>query len=195
MRIGFDVDGVLAASGQAMIDVFERVLGRSIRYDEIHCFDLARALGASEEEIHRAFGLMDREGAWELVPPVDGAVALARWLVDEGHVVSVVTSRPDHLQDPTRRWFARNGFPELPLHFAADGDKAGLLRRHRLDLQVFVEDHADFARPIARAGTRVLLVDRPWNRREALGPGMTRCADLARVRRHLEDWIGEGLFD
>lgn len=194
MRIGFDVDGVLAASGQAMVDAFAEVLRRPLRYEDMHCFDLSEALGATEDEVCRAFDRMDRRGAWKDVPPVPGAVELLRWLVDGGHGVDVITSRPQHLSEVTGAWFRSWDFPELPIHFASDGQKARLLQDRGLDLDVFVEDHVDFARPIADGGTAVLIVDRPWNRRVQLSEGLIRCRDLVEVRRRLVEWIEGGAF-
>ena len=168
LRIGVDLDDVLAESLPGYLEAFERRFGIHIALGQARweLFDGQTHLTAADREafyaeLMRADFLGGR-------PPDPAGLAVIRQLHAAGHTLVLVTSRPLAFEPVTRRWLGRHGIAEC---FAAvvhrDGPRGPIFKpevaRERA-LELFVEDELPVAVALAAAGVRVLLMDHPWNR-------------------------------
>lgn len=169
MRIGIDIDDVLADSLPAYLAAFNRRFGLQVPVTEAawEIFQLYPEISAGEigsffAELYRA----DFLGSRPLLP---GAREGVEQLHRAGHRLFVVTGRLRQDRDVTERWIGRMGlasfFDEI---VDRDGMDAPLHKRRaaeRLHLDVLLEDEYEIALAAAALPMRVLLFDQPWNRR------------------------------
>ena len=188
LRIGVDLDDVLAESLPGFLEAFERRFGVHIplaqgRWD---LFDGQMHLTAADREAFYA-ELMRTDFLAERPADPAGIEAVHR-LHAAGHHLALVTSRPTAFEPVTRRWLARLGiagcFADV-VH--RDGPRGPIFKpkvaRDR-SLGLFIEDELPVAIALAAAGVRVLLMDRPWNRGprpEALIPVASWAEALAQI--------------
>ena len=180
MRVGVDIDEVIADSCAAYLPVLNELFGKNLGREDLTRFDFEITYDLSETDMKRFWGHFARTGGWERIAPVEGAAAaLARLKVR--HEVVIVTGRPEEfVGEKTRRWIAAHAIPHDALVFMGEGDKEEAVRR-ALDgkgLDALVEDHWGFAEKVAARGVPVYLVDAPWNRAAPPHPKVRRVAGL-----------------
>lgn len=105
----------------------------------------------------------------------DGAIAAVRQLADAGHTIHVVTHRPPEAVALTAEWLAEVGLPFTSLTFAKD--------KSTVPVDVMIEDNVDNALAVVAAGSRAILMDRPWNRRWVLNGVEGEVDQLPQVKR------------
>jgi uncharacterized HAD superfamily protein len=167
MRIGIDIDDVMADSLPAYLAAFNRRFGLQVpvteaawevfrRYPEIP----STAIGEFFAELYRA----DFLGSRPLLP---GAKEGVEGLHRAGHHLFIVTGRLRQDREITERWMERTGLAAF-FHEIVDRDgvAAPLHKRRaaeRLRLDALLEDEYAVAVAAAAASVRVLLFDQPWN--------------------------------
>lgn len=155
LRIGVDVDGILADHLTALIPRLQERHGIALRWEEATQWQLP--LGASN--ISAEFVAAMEDLGWVAgIPPYPDAVGVMSKLVGLGRVV-IVTARPQAARDITVAWLKRHRFAFHEVVCGLDVDKGGL------NLDFLVDDYTGNIRRllVAQRGVGV-LVDRPWNR-------------------------------
>ena len=167
LRIGVDVDDVLAESLPGYLDAFRRYFGHEVkvedamweisrRYPDIP----ARAWSGFYAELEATDFLATR-------PVYPEAVAGVRTLAGRGHRLVVVTGRLTMHRDHTRRLLQGAGIAELFEDLVhRDGEaavdyKPRIVREKRL--QLLIEDELHVALAAAKVPVPVFLLNRPWN--------------------------------
>ena len=189
MRIGFDLDGVLADLAAAYKDVDRRLFGTEAEADEAPDSptdeDGAEATAASDENEADADGTRGLRAArrrqkivWHAIettddfwttlqPTEEGVVArLAEAAARRGWEVFFITRRPgtagETAQRQTQRWLAAQGF-DLPAVIVTRGSRGRLAAA--LELDYLVDDTPQNAVDVvSEAKTRVILVNRSGDR-------------------------------
>ena len=189
LRIGVDVDDVLAESLPGYLDAFRRYFGRDVRIEDAAWEIFRRHPDISATQMWGFFAELEATDFLGTRPVYPEAVSAMRELARAGHRLFVVTGRLVVHQNHTRRLLEGAGLADL---FAAlvhrDGEPASehkprVVREYRLDL--LIEDELHVALAAAAAPVQVLLFDRPWNQGE-LPPGLTRVVTWDDVRRCVE---------
>lgn len=157
MRIGIDIDGVVADTHSTMKKILEDK--GYIFHDESKWFlhDQSNAPKEVCDEV-----VADPE-TYRNVPPFKYAAASVRFLVDLGHTPYFVTARTltHNLVSVTNFWLRENGFPsKRALIF--NPDKAKIAKQ--FNIAVFLEDSATNAAALSKVCNVVFLVDRPHNK-------------------------------
>lgn len=165
MRVGVDVDGVLANFGNSFkywLDITNRAeLWKSgptpMPYWEFY----KDWPGWTTERFIEECNAAADAGVLFTGPPRGGAVEAMRKLKDDGHYIIVITDRsfgktPQVSQDITYSWFELHGIPYDEIHFSAD--------KTVVPTDVFVEDKLENYDALWHAGTPTVLVNRPWNK-------------------------------
>jgi uncharacterized HAD superfamily protein len=178
LRIGFDLDGVLAHSDAAAVAHFKRhglvppetTADDVTEYDYSQCFE--QVTGDFWRDMYRIKGFFLRMAA------DGGAINLVQDLVTAGVEVHIVTHRdwrPANRAE-TVEWLKFHQCPYHRLEFRTPDQKPHYAEQYRLDF--FFEDHPQTAHRMAAAATlfpRVsFLRDKPYNR---------GVADTARLMR------------
>lgn len=187
MRIGVDVDDVLAVSLPAYIAAMEQRFGVTIppadmgweafrRFPQIRLPDLK----AFFQELEAA----DFLGTRPLLPEARTAIETLR---GRGHALYIVTGRTQWQAEATDRLLRRQG---LDGAFQGIFHKEGRVTRDfkrakakELALDVFMEDELLTALAVAELDLTVVLFDKPWN--QAPLPGNVLRATSWREALHL----------
>lgn len=179
MRIGVDIDGVVANTHMAMLDSFkskgfappETTLDQWVQFA---CWNIWPE--ASKEECRELF----RSAAfWESVPPIKYAIPSLSRMRQCGHYVYLVTARGSsqgmcdgmsQVEMATREWLTAYGVSYDGLIF--DPDKAKVAAEYKLEC--FYEDTLVNAVQLASVCRQVYLMDGPWNQCEELPDNVMR---------------------
>ncbi len=189
LRIGVDVDDVLAESLPGYLEAFGSFFGREVKIEDAAWEIFPRFPEISPGEISRFFAKLEETDFLGTRPVYTEAAAAMRALAGAGHRLVVVTGRPLAHRHHTRRLLRNAGIAELfedLVHRdggAAVEYKPRVVRERRLDL--LIEDELHVAVAAALVPVPVLLFDRPWNR-GALPGGVIRVADWDHVLRWVE---------
>lgn len=178
LRVGVDVDGVLAD----MAGAFLGVLNEMRRPDEPY-----QLSDITEHDLGRAFGLDQRllEAVWAGVRIAELRVLeegkrLYRGLCEQGHNVIAVTSPSTHIPGwvaDREAWLQRElGLPRSQVVHCKNKTHA------RVD--VLIDDLPDNCELFAREVGLALLWDAPWNLLQPCTVKRVRCAE--EVLRYLE---------
>ena len=162
MRVGVDIDGVLADSLTLWVRELNRYFNKNKRYEEIKIYDLALTFELTYEqllEFARDKGVY-LNGAANPIP--DAAYYLKK--IKAAHHVSIVTARQEKYREVTEYWLKRQDMGYDELYMSGTYKKQGLCSS--LGLQVMIEDTLEIAAEISAAGIPVLLLDAPYNRRD-----------------------------
>jgi len=198
MRIGFDVDGVLANfthAYQALTVQAAEGLNLFKPGDDVNppCWNWPEFRGYSPETMRMVWSKITQDPSWwARLAPLDGAESLAMCMpeFDQQHDIYYVTARPgDTAKRQTEMWL-RNyiGCPAPTVLIASD--KGSIMRGLRLD--VYIDDNLDNIKACAsentdeaawakanekpaRFNTRLFLLNRNYNQ----GPD---CSAWTRVR-------------
>ena len=166
LRIGFDLDGVLADLDRAILDIAAGLFGP----DQVQTSDAgARPRLTGGQSILTWTSALDTADFWETLAETEpGIVArLERDARACGWEVVFVTQRPatagDPVEDQTRRWLAGHGYPDARVVMA---DSARGATVGHLGLDVALDDRPEnCASIVAQSRAHAILV---W--RDGWGP-------------------------
>lgn len=159
MRIGIDVDGVLADHLGGFLREYRERTGITLAPEDLHTWDVR--LPRSDDTLKR---LVDDRLAEETflaqLDPIPDAPAGMRRLARDDHELVIVTHRPPDTHPTTKAWLDEHDIPYDD--FVHDVPE----QKGTLPLDVLVDD---YHRTIADAPDSVtaLLLLQPWNRRYA----------------------------
>jgi len=163
-EIGFDLDGVIANTGEAFIrlacETFDYC---SFRLEDITSFKVEDCLGMPTETVEQIFHaiLMDSLGTG--LQPMPGAVDVITNMALQSPV-TIITARP--LGEPVTDWL-EHFFPEKTckqINLVAMGDhddKARYIKEHRLNY--FVDDRVETCLQLAQTKITPIVFKQPWN--------------------------------
>jgi uncharacterized HAD superfamily protein len=180
LRIGIDVDDVLAESLPGYLEAFRRRFGREVRIEEAAWEIFRRYPEISATQMWGFFSELEASDFLGTRPVYPEAVKAVRALATDGHRLFVVTGRLTQHRDHTRRLLERAGLLEFfealvhREHETVADYKLRIVREMKLDL--LIDDELHVALAAAEVPIPVLLFDRPWNRAE-LPAGITRVTD------------------
>lgn len=199
MKLGFDIDGIVADLTKMMMEHVNKKFGLSLEVSVKHnIFDnkyvddpvLNREIAMSmlEEVIENDDVLID-------VEVYEDAVQAIRKLYRAGHTIHFITSRPAAQRIVTTQWLRKNNIPFNTLHVVGKSGPGGNLvdkgRTGRaLNLDFFLDDspyHLDGMYKYKNRWRKgVALFSRPWNEHELLDPSrFIRFNDWNEIIRHL----------
>ncbi|MFQ5839205.1 MAG: HAD family hydrolase [Candidatus Methylomirabilales bacterium] len=190
MRIGLDLDDVLADSLPRFVEAFRESFGRAVAPEGFR-WEPFRDFPDIDPAAQQAFlARLDSAEFFGTVPPMPGAPEAVRALRQAGHALVIVTGRPVVYGKTTREWLERHGIaPYIDGVVHRDGmrsaaHKVAAVRRYRLD--GLVEDEYAIAWYAVEQDVPVLLFDRPWNRK-SLRPGLVRVHSWPEVLSWIQD--------
>lgn len=176
MRIGVDIDGVLANILPMWLAKFNTTYQKEASDQAGMNFDAAAAYGLTYEQLEKFY--VENENLFiEQAEPMPGAVDYLVKLMAE-HEVYLVSARNTYQYDRTLTWLTKHRFPFTELILLGSTDKRQTCIE--FGLEIFIEDSLDNARKLTSHGIPVLLFDAPYNQAE-LPIGMERCNSWAEI--------------
>ena len=168
MKIGFDVDGVLADYNSAFIPLLIRTSYHDLfppRPFDIPTWDYPEYYGYTRKEIDAAWGIILYSSSFWLTLPAyhDTPNVLARlngWR--HTHAIYFITNRPGlSAKIQTECWLCDHGVDAPTVLISPRKDLCAVA----LQLDYYLDDKLDNAVGVgAVGGCRSFLLDRPWNR-------------------------------
>lgn len=177
MRVGIDVDGVLARFNEAYISLIVRATGRDLfgpRPVDIRTWNYPeQQFGYSADEISAVWAAIKESPAfWADLDAYDGTCPQLTRLYLAPHDCYFITSRVGlYCKGQTERWLAAKGFYQPTVLIT--GHK-GLAAR-TLGLDAYVDDRWENALDVSTTKTHSYLLTQPWNEGyDAAAAGITR---------------------
>jgi len=192
MKIGFDLDDVLAELTKVLIEYHNRLLGTRFVLDDHKEYNLWETWGGTREEAIAEVLEFYASTYMDTVEPVEGAVETTNKLAKK-HALSIITSRPADLTENTHKWvdkYYRGIFKEIYLtnHVSIAGAntrKADICIQTGVD--VMVEDCMKYAQECAEAGILTMLYERAWNKKYIeLPKNMIRVYNMNHLEAEIE---------
>lgn len=180
MRIGIDIDGVVADSYPAWLEELNRHYGKNITV--LEDYEMHLVFDVPFDDMNNYF-VDNVEHLLSIPKPVRGAREGIESLIQEGHDIIYITARRTEEEEITLRWLEQYGIPHETVLFSGFKSKVDLVREW--GIQAFVEDHVLNAEGIAHIGVPVFLMTTSYNRDKALPENVTRCADWEGIKEGL----------
>lgn len=167
MRIGIDLDDVLADSLPHYLRAFNARFGFEVRLADAAWRIADRFPQIPRQEADDFFSELIADGFFSSRSLLPHAKKAVETLADDGHDLFIITGRTPRDERITMDWLTRVGVRshfEAVVHRTCDP-----VERHKADvasglgLGLFIEDELTVALAVADAAIPVLLFDRPWN--------------------------------
>jgi len=179
MKLGFDIDGIVADMGVMMVEHInstfdlnhtENVFVNHRIFDNTYVDDpeLNKEISVSIYD-----NVIHNEDALLLIKPHEDAVEAIRKLSKHGHSIHFITARSKAQHSITVSWIRKNLIPFTTIHSVGkNGHRGNLVSKGQqaraLNLDFFIDDDPanlpDFYRYKKRWRKGVALFTRPWNK-------------------------------
>lgn len=175
LKIGIDIDNVIADSYPSFLSKFNEAFATSIKYEEVFDFYYLEKHPFVKHDKAKDFIdklLVDEEFQLAILPYEKVLPVITNWKM-KGHRIHYITSRPHTTEKLTYKWLEKHGFllpgttldlfnsrehhdkhrKEIMLYKKTVAEKRGV--------DLFIEDSKEIAETME---INVLLIDRPWNK-------------------------------
>ncbi len=159
MRIGVDIDGVLADSMPLWVDELNRYFNKNKRVKEIHLYDICQTYEISEQDLYQFLKTRGPHLMSRPLPVQDAPHYLN--VIKQTHEIYIVTARDERYRQETGEWLQNHSLPYDELLLLGSHDKIGPCLENNLKL--LVEDTLEIGLQVSAAGVPVLLLDAPYN--------------------------------
>ena len=167
MRIGVDIDEVLAHYIDKFFEFVHLETGRKFRKEDVHAFDLWEVIEVNPENEQAVHDSFYESSMFDKILPVERAPESMEYLVSS-HNVYVITARPSRMNTKTLAWFNRH-IPHIKEVIYTDqhGRSGNKLPKDKicskLGIEVMIEDRGDYLLPCHQLGIHSILFNKPWN--------------------------------
>lgn len=159
MRIGVDIDGVLADSLPLWVTELNNYFKQNKSLQEMQLQYVCRTYGITGEEFHGF--LLDRGKFLMTSPaPLAGASYYLNQIKEE-HDIFIVSARDEKFGRETRDWLYKNSLPYDEILLLGSHDKREACLTNGLN--VLIEDTLKISVEVSAVGVPVLLMDAPYN--------------------------------
>ncbi|MFJ7733859.1 hypothetical protein ACIQXF_18530 [Lysinibacillus sp. NPDC097231] len=186
MKFGFDIDDTLIDLRAHAFSLYNKKLDKNISQEVFQTLERV--------EIHEPFGLSDAEGSamWNSsleeiyftnCPSFEGALEMLQTLVQQGHEIYYITSRPKQYCQQTKVWMEAQGFPITEGHFFCgmrDAEKVAIIKE--LTLDVYVDDKPAVLETLHDITTKVILKNQSYNQHVEL-PRLNHWHDFIKLMK------------
>lgn len=160
LRLGIDLDGVVADFNAGWIALHNDEFGTDLHPEMVQTWDGLAELGgfADMGAFWRwARGSDERPSIFRHLDPYPTALDTLHALAGDGHRIVVVTTKPDWAVTDTLRWLADHELPTREVHITDD--------KHEVDCDVYLDDSPWVVPSLVRhhPDRAVCRFVRPWN--------------------------------
>jgi 5'(3')-deoxyribonucleotidase len=161
MRLGIDLDGVVADFNAGWMRVHAAEFGTSLDPEMVTSWSAPAALGGfgTMSEFWRwARGNDTRPSIFRHLDVYDGALDSLHALARKGHEIIVITTKPGWARSDTYRWLDERQLPTTEVHITRD--------KHHIACDAYLDDSPTVLPELVRyrRSSLVCRFVRPWNR-------------------------------
>lgn len=167
MKIGIDIDGVVADFFQKFLEFYNKKTKSDIPIESWITYNFWDFLPISKEEgwgLMHEFYLLDD---FDEIPLIEGAKEAILQLSKENEVY-IITARPFKWEEKTKRFFDKHfsGNKIKLIHCRDDKDNTIYKREicNNLGINILIEDCGDIALQCAETGVKVILLNSLYNK-------------------------------
>lgn len=177
MRLGIDLDGVVADFNRGWIRQYNRQYGSDLSLDAVQSWDSIPDLTHFEDMSAFWEWARDHDGhsLFRHLETYPGALDALNLLADEGHDLVILTTKPDWAVSDTFIWLGENRVQTREVHI--------LENKWRIDCDIYLDDAPHILRGLAakRPNRTVCRFVRPWNSPIAGVRDVTDWSDFVRT--------------
>ena len=159
MRLGIDLDGVVADIISGWISRYNAEFGTDIPFDAVQSWDAIPSLTHFRHMGEFWKWAQDHDGhsMFRHLEPYPGAIEALWWLARQGNHIVILTTKPHWAIHDTYEWIAEHRLPTREVHI--------LDRKWEVDCDIYLEDAPhNLEELVARRPNRVVArYVRPWN--------------------------------
>ncbi|HLD80366.1 MAG TPA: hypothetical protein VJA18_07460 [Candidatus Nanoarchaeia archaeon] len=168
MKIGIDIDQVLAKQLEKLVPFYHLKTGKLILAEKFHTYYWPGVWGITLEEGIQIDQEFKQSAYFDSIEPVENAVEAVNHL-GKGNQLFVITARPVFFKEKTEQWLKKH-LQEIPFELIHSGDfhianktknKGEICEE--LSIDVMIEDQDEYALQCAEKGVKVILLNKPWN--------------------------------
>lgn len=186
MRIGVDIDGVIADTFPLLVQELNAYFAVRFELKHVYDYDIYNVYGITPEEVDQ----FNRDKGNILIEdplPLEGAIYYLNLLSKE-HIISLVSARSDRYYKQTEKWLQQYSISYDHLLLLGQHDKREICTRLAVDL--FIEDSLKNALQLSGCGIPVILLDAPYNQ-GCLPEGVVRRYNWEEIYRTVQDLKGK----
>jgi len=159
MRVGVDIDGVLADSLSLWLKELNSYFNKNIQVPQTNLRDICAAYEISEEDLE-AF-IRERGSFFVTEPkPLPGATYYLNE-IKKNHDIFIISARDESYGKETREWLHKYNLPYDEILLLGSHDKTGACLDN--GLHVMIDDMLKVSMEVSSAGVPVVLMDAPYN--------------------------------
>lgn len=166
----FDIDGVVADTGKAIIEIIKKDLGKPwVTLKDITEYEINNLSWLSEEEVKYLIIRFNQPEFYLRLSPSDGAQKAIQALKDAYWKVIFLTARPQFLYHVTHYWLKSHNFPFDDLIICPPLEKPRYCGN--FSQPVLIEDRPDIIDEVARNYPHIglFVFNQPWNQSVKVG--------------------------
>lgn len=160
MRLGIDLDGVVANFTQGWMTFYNRQFGTDLRFEDSKAWEdmLGLTHFSDMDQFWEWSSDLDGRSLFWHLDPFPGAVEALQALSGNGHDIVVLTMKPSFAVEDTHQWIELHRIPAAEVHILED--------KWRVDCHVYLDDSPVVLPGLARHRPErtVCRYVRPWNR-------------------------------
>jgi len=197
MKLGFDIDGIIANMAQAMVDFINKKYGLNHTVNIFNFHELWKNKYVADEKLNRQVTqdmydeIINNSEALLRISPYFDAVRGLQVLKKNGHSLHYITARRDVAKKSTVEWFRKNKIPFNSIHVTGSlpRPRKGMLGR-TLNLDFYIDDQPEYLDEMYMYKNRwrkgLFLFTRPWNENEAIDlNNFKKVSNWKELNRHL----------
>ena len=195
MNIYVDFDDCLCETARRFSGLAGELFGKDVPYEEIHYFDLQKSFGLTTEQYEELLAKGHEPEVLLNFEETPGASKVINEWIGKGHDVSIITGRPFRSYEVSRLWLDRHRLIDVRLYCMDKYSRektftnSGCCLRpddyFKMKFNYAVEDSPEAFKFFNHLPElRVMVFDRPWNRRfKATSDNYRRCYDWESIGR------------
>lgn len=160
MKIGVDIDGVLANSLPLWVTELNKFFNKNKQLEEIRLCEIHKTYGVTFNELKL---FLERKGRFlmsEPAPVTGSSYYLGK--LKKHHEICIITARDKRYYQETHNWLKKNNLPYDELLMLGNHEKKEFCLER--DVKALIEDTLEIGIKVSAAGIPVLLMDAPYNR-------------------------------
>jgi uncharacterized HAD superfamily protein len=192
MKIGVDLDEVLADYLSAVIDFHNASFGSSLKKEDFVSYKFWEIWGGTVDEAIDKIYEFNKTDFFKKIKPVPGSQEVLD-VLKQNHELFVITSRQQDFANETKAWLDEH-FPGVfqGVHFTNKYSKSGESRSKlsvcdELEIDVLIEDSLDYALECLNEKRKVFLLDYSWNQSTDLPEKISRVDSWPEILNNFSD--------